>query len=139
MDLRNQLTPESPKTDSIDDQVAAFVREIARLTKDGELVDGQEFEMENDDAVDILNSLISQAWQLLGQNPDRHEQDPGQDPTGYHVKDLGNGHFVLLDPDGLEVSSTSDANGLTGRCFTRAELEQAARTYNEDARAATSG
>jgi hypothetical protein len=37
-----------------------------------------------------------------------------------------------VDPAGLEVSSTSDRNGLTGRTFTRAELAQAAATYNGD-------
>jgi len=36
------------------------------MTKDGEEVDGEEFIMENDDAVYILNGLIHEARSLLG-------------------------------------------------------------------------
>ena len=37
---------------------------IARMTQDGEEVDGEEFVMENDDAVDTVNDLIDQARAL---------------------------------------------------------------------------
>jgi len=41
-----------------------FAARIARLTKDGELVDGDEFVMENDDAVITLIDLIGEAREL---------------------------------------------------------------------------
>jgi hypothetical protein len=37
---------------------------IARMTQDGEEVDGEEFVIENDDAVDTVNDLIDQARAL---------------------------------------------------------------------------
>jgi hypothetical protein len=43
-----------------------FVRLVAQLDKDGELVDGQEFVLENDDAVDTLHWIIDAARSLLG-------------------------------------------------------------------------
>jgi hypothetical protein len=39
----------------------AFVYRIARMKQDGEETDGEPFVMENDDAVDTLNALISEA------------------------------------------------------------------------------
>jgi hypothetical protein len=42
----------------------AFAAMIARMTQDGEEVDGEEFVMENDDAVDTVNDLIDQARAL---------------------------------------------------------------------------
>jgi hypothetical protein len=46
-------------------ELLAFVRQVASMTKDGELEDGKEFVMENDDAVTTLHSLISGARELL--------------------------------------------------------------------------
>lgn len=43
-----------------------FIASVARCTKDGEEVDGQEFIMENDDAVNTLHDFIDQARKLLG-------------------------------------------------------------------------
>lgn len=43
----------------------AFVRTIARMTSDGEMVNGKEFVMENDDAVSTLCGLIESARSLL--------------------------------------------------------------------------
>ena len=42
----------------------AFAAMIARMTQDGEEVDGEEFVMENDDAVATVNDLIDQARTL---------------------------------------------------------------------------
>jgi len=44
-----------------------FVSTIARMTQDGEEIDGREFVMENDDAVDTLNQLIDSARHLLAE------------------------------------------------------------------------
>jgi hypothetical protein len=44
-----------------------LIEMIARLTKDGEEVDGNEFIMENDDAVNTLNDLIDEARALVNQ------------------------------------------------------------------------
>ena len=54
----------------------AFVREVAKLTKDGEDDgDGGEFVMENDDAYDSLHGLISEARAILGLS---HRNDPAE-------------------------------------------------------------
>lgn len=50
-------------------QLAAFVRQVANLTKDGERPDGgdddsEEFEMSSDDAVETVHSLIDLARDL---------------------------------------------------------------------------
>ena len=45
-------------------ELLAFVAQIACMTQDGEEVDGREFVMENDDAVDTLNALIDSARHL---------------------------------------------------------------------------
>jgi hypothetical protein len=42
----------------------AFAAMIARMTQDGEEVDGEEFVMENDDAVATVNGLIDHARSL---------------------------------------------------------------------------
>ena len=42
-----------------------FVALISRMTQDGEEIDGEEFVMENDDAVDTVNDLIDQARALI--------------------------------------------------------------------------
>lgn len=41
-----------------------FAAQIARMTQDGEEVNGEEFCMENDDAVSTLNALIDEARAL---------------------------------------------------------------------------
>jgi hypothetical protein len=46
-------------------ELLAFASKIARMTQDGEELDGREFVMENDDAVATLNDLISQARDLI--------------------------------------------------------------------------
>lgn len=45
-----------------------FVREVAKLTRDGETREGEldEFVMENDDAFETLDTLIGQARRILG-------------------------------------------------------------------------
>ena len=53
----------------------AFVSEIAEMNKDGELVDGDEFILENDDAYETVMSLISDARSILGQPEDRERCD----------------------------------------------------------------
>ena len=42
-----------------------FVQTIARMTQDGEEIDGEEFVMENDDAVSTVNGLIEEARTLI--------------------------------------------------------------------------
>jgi hypothetical protein len=43
----------------------AFIKRIARMTQDGEEVDGREFVMERDDAVGALNGLIDEARRVV--------------------------------------------------------------------------
>ena len=45
---------------------SAFVLKVASLTKDGEDLDGQPFDLTNDHAVDTLHSLISLARTIEG-------------------------------------------------------------------------
>jgi hypothetical protein len=45
--------------------VNPLIEMIARLTKDGEEVDGRVFVMENDDAVNTLNDLIDEAREII--------------------------------------------------------------------------
>jgi hypothetical protein len=53
------------------DELRAFVRQIARLQKDGEqMPGGEEFDMPSDDAVETVNGLISQARRVLHHCPD---------------------------------------------------------------------
>jgi hypothetical protein len=47
-------------------RLLSFVKEIAALTAEGDLVDGEPFVMENDDAWATLNAVIEQARELLG-------------------------------------------------------------------------
>lgn len=47
-------------------QLLSFVQRIAALTAEGDLVDGEPFVMENDDAWESVNGLISQAREMLG-------------------------------------------------------------------------
>lgn len=59
----------------MNDKLLEFVKRIAYLVKDGELDDnGDVFDMPNDDAVDTLHSLISEARELTG-IPDRETDD----------------------------------------------------------------
>jgi len=44
-----------------------FVRSVAALPRDGEIVDGRQWEMENDDAFETVNELIGYARELLGE------------------------------------------------------------------------
>ncbi len=57
------------------EELLAFVFNIANMKKDGELVDGEEFIMENDDNYDTLMELISDARSILGQPEDRERYD----------------------------------------------------------------
>lgn len=45
-------------------ELESFVRTIANMTLDGEIVDGEEFVMENDDAWSTVHSLVNQARDL---------------------------------------------------------------------------
>lgn len=56
-------------------QLIDFVSDIAEMNKDGELVDGDEFILENDDAYETVMSLISDARSLLGQPEDRERYE----------------------------------------------------------------
>jgi hypothetical protein len=72
---------------------------------------------------------------------DEDDDDDEADPAGrFRVQRQPNGDgtntYVLVDPHGLTVTTTADENWLTGRRFTRAELQQAAQTYNQDPAAA---
>jgi hypothetical protein len=58
-----------------------FVREVAALTQDGEEVDGEDFVMENDDAVGTLNSLIGQARELLSATKASGDTTPKTDAS----------------------------------------------------------
>jgi hypothetical protein len=50
---------------TLDVEIAVpFISQVARMTYDGEEIDGEEFVMENDDAVDTLNGLIHEAREL---------------------------------------------------------------------------
>lgn len=63
-----------------DDVCRAFVRSIARLVKDRERDDnGHIFDMPNDDAVDTLHSLISEARMLMGMDDRPTQDDDGPD------------------------------------------------------------
>ncbi len=58
------------------DKLRLFVESIARLNYDGEGLDnGEEFLMENDDAVDTMNSLILRARELVGVDPPPSQPD----------------------------------------------------------------
>ena len=46
-------------------QLLSFVTQIAALTAEGDIVDGEEFVMENDDAWESINGLIAQAREML--------------------------------------------------------------------------
>jgi hypothetical protein len=48
-------------------ELLAFAAQIARMTQDSEEVEGREFVMENDDAVDTLNELIDSARHLTAE------------------------------------------------------------------------
>lgn len=50
-----------------------FVQQIARMTADGEEVEGREFIMESDDAVSTLNGLIDEARALVAPKPEAAE------------------------------------------------------------------
>ena len=56
----------------------AFIETIARMTQDGEEVNGREFVMENDDAVATLNGLIEQARALVAKFPKKKAAKLGQ-------------------------------------------------------------
>src|ERR1017187_9869439 len=61
----NTLSPLAPV--HFDDQeLGEFVEQIARMTKDGEELNGEEFIMDNDDAVDAVNGLIDTARKQIG-------------------------------------------------------------------------
>lgn len=48
--------------------VQEFVTTIANMTMDGEDINGEEFDMTNDDAVDALNGIIEWARRLTSRN-----------------------------------------------------------------------
>ena len=68
VEIENSLIAALPLTrdeSGLVKELAAFASTIARMTQDGEEVNGREFVMENDDAVTTLNDLISQARELV--------------------------------------------------------------------------
>jgi hypothetical protein len=71
--LGHQIAP-----DGIDARVHDFIAEIAQLTKDGEEVDGEEYILENDDAVDTLLRLITDARDLIVDLPCTDHAPPDQ-------------------------------------------------------------
>ncbi len=66
-----------------------FISQIARLTPDGEEVDGEEYVMENDDAVATLSRLIDEARQLV--------TDRKQAMRGTHIP-INDGGKMKLNP-----------------------------------------
>jgi hypothetical protein len=58
-----------------------FVEQVADLTKDGELVDGVEFDMASDDAVETLHALIRIARTLIGRAEQCGETNTNIDTT----------------------------------------------------------
>lgn len=46
-------------------RAVSLIRTISRMTQDGEEIDGKEFIMENDDAVETLNGLITDARSIV--------------------------------------------------------------------------
>ena len=60
-------------------QLLAYVEQIARMTKEGDMVDGKEFVMENNDAFDTATRLISDARNILGLPDVAGELDPAND------------------------------------------------------------
>lgn len=69
-----------------------LVTQIASMTKDGEDVEGEEFVMENDDAVSTINNLIEMARELIDKEreidavmPVPAETDIKQSPTPWSV------------------------------------------------------
>lgn len=57
------------------EELIDFVSGIAEMNKDGELADGDEFILENDDAYETVMSLISMARAILGQPEDRERYE----------------------------------------------------------------
>jgi hypothetical protein len=49
-----------------DEEREQFVMDVAGLTADGDMHNGEAFVMENDDAVETLNGLIFWARELIG-------------------------------------------------------------------------
>jgi hypothetical protein len=102
-------------------QLINLVMQIARLTKDEELVDGKAFVLENDDAVDTLHALINSARNLIDDLQSRtlyaviHEHGCGT--TSYLV---ASDHF----PEEDELVEALDINfePLKGEVITSADI-----------------
>lgn len=60
------------------ERLSVFVKQVAAFNYDGELVDGEAFLMENDDAVDTLNALIHEARKVV-----EIENGPHQTPLSH--------------------------------------------------------
>jgi hypothetical protein len=78
-------------------------------------------------------------WDVVGvQHSDTFVPDPSEDDAAgkfrvqRHPNGDGTNSYVLVDPHGMTVTTTAEENNLTGRRFTRAELQRAAHTYNQD-------
>lgn len=57
------------------DDTTALLQQLADCSKDGEVDDeGNEYILENDDAVWLLHEFISRAREILGEPVDRHEE-----------------------------------------------------------------
>jgi len=48
--------------------VTAFLKQLAAMTKDGELLEGEEFDLSSDDAVDSLHWAIDTARELISED-----------------------------------------------------------------------
>jgi hypothetical protein len=57
-----------PMSGSDQRRALAFIRQVARMTKDGDVIDGEEYES-NDEDVNALYSLIEEARTLTGDAP----------------------------------------------------------------------
>lgn len=85
---------------------ATFTERIARLTKDGELDDdGHLFEMSNDDAVDTLHALISEAREIAEISDRKTDDDFGDTCAVCLQNDV---HIVRLDADGKSICESCD-------------------------------
>lgn len=60
-------TPAAERMTMPDTELLGFVARIARMTQDGEEIEGKKFVMENDAAVETLNELIDSARHLIVQ------------------------------------------------------------------------
>lgn len=85
------------------ERVDRLIRELADMKLDGEEVDGEEFIMENDDAVITMNLVIQEARKILSEQATRDEAVP----EGYEG-DEGVANEPDYDPGAVMESLEND-------------------------------